>query len=74
MVVLGLQLHGVRVVVANLGVASQEQTLVVHDPVKHLWHGVGGGGGPRDQTHTEIKILLTLDCVPGGIQAVQVRW
>lgn len=70
MVVLGLQLHGVRVVVANLGVASQEQTLVMHDPVKHLWHGVG----TRDQTHTEIKILLTLDCVPGGIQAVQVRW
>lgn len=34
--VLGLQLHGVGVVVADLRVARQEQTLVVHDPVKHL--------------------------------------
>lgn len=38
-VVLGLQLYGVRVVVADLCVACQEQTLVVHDPVKHLQHG-----------------------------------
>lgn len=38
-VVLGLQLYGVGVVVANLCVACQEQTLVVHDPVKHLRHG-----------------------------------
>lgn len=38
-VVLGLQLYGVGVVVANLGVACQEQTLVVHDPVKHLRYG-----------------------------------
>lgn len=37
-VVLGLQLHGVGVVVANFCVACQEQTLVVHDPVKHLKH------------------------------------
>lgn len=36
MVVLGLQLNGVGVVVANFCVACQEQTLVVHDPVKHL--------------------------------------
>lgn len=38
-VVLGLQLYGVGVVIANLCVACQEQTLVVHDPVKHLSHG-----------------------------------
>lgn len=37
-VVLGLQLHGVGVVVANFCVACQEQTLIVHDPVKHLKH------------------------------------
>lgn len=37
-VVLGLQLYGMGVVVANLCVACQEQTLVVHDPVKHLKH------------------------------------
>lgn len=37
-VVLGLQLHGMGVVVANFCVACQEQTLVVHDPVKHLKH------------------------------------
>lgn len=37
-VVLGLELHGVGVVVANFCVACQEQTLVVHDPVKHLKH------------------------------------
>lgn len=37
-VVLGLQLYGVGVVVADLCVACQEQTLVVHDPVKHLRH------------------------------------
>lgn len=35
-VVLGLQLHSVGVVVADLRVACQEQTLVVHDPVEHL--------------------------------------
>lgn len=37
--VLGLQLYGVGVVVANLCVACQEQTLIVHDPVEHLRHG-----------------------------------
>lgn len=35
-VVLGLQLHGVGVVVADLSVSSQKQPFVVHDPVKHL--------------------------------------
>lgn len=36
--VLGLQLHSMGVVVADLCVACQEQTLVVHDPVEHLRH------------------------------------
>lgn len=36
--VLGLQLHSMGVVVADLCVACQEQTLVVHDPVEHLKH------------------------------------
>lgn len=35
-VVLGLELHGVRVAGPNLGVAVQKQALVVCDPVKHL--------------------------------------
>lgn len=35
-VVLSLQLHGVLVTSANLGVALQEHFLVVTDPVKHL--------------------------------------
>lgn len=34
--VLRLQLHGLEVVVADICVACQEQTLVVHDPIKHL--------------------------------------
>lgn len=51
-VVLGLQLYGVGVVVANLCVACQEQTLVVHDPVKHLKHGDDRGDR---QTHRERK-------------------
>lgn len=38
-IVLGLQLYGVGMVVANLGIARQEQTLVVRDPVKHLDRG-----------------------------------
>lgn len=45
--VLGLQLHGVGVVVADLGVARQEQSLVVHDPVKHLMRLGGGRRGVR---------------------------
>lgn len=49
-VVLGLQLYGVGVVVANLCVACQEQTLVVHDPVKHLRHR-----GMTEQTHRKGK-------------------
>lgn len=35
-VVLSLQLHGVLVTPADLGVALQEHFLVVTDPVKHL--------------------------------------
>lgn len=52
-VVLGLQLYGVGVVVANLCVACQEQTLVVHDPVKHLRHG------GMTQSHREKKNNLS---------------
>lgn len=58
-VVLGLQLHGVGVVVANLRVACQEQALVVQDPVKHLKHrGMTGqplSANTHTQTHTHIK-------------------
>lgn len=39
-VMLGLQLHGVGVVVADLCIACQEQTLVVHYPVEHLGENV----------------------------------
>lgn len=51
-VVLGLQLHGVGVVVANLRVACQEQALVVQDPVKHLKHTHTRGGGGDDRAAT----------------------
>lgn len=46
-VVLGLQLDSVGVVVANLCVACQKQTLVVQDPVKHLRQ--------EDAEHTHIR-------------------
>lgn len=48
--VLRLQLHGVGVVVADLRVARQEQTLVVHDPVEHL-RGGGEAGSRKRHRH-----------------------
>ena len=51
-VVLGLQLDGMGVVVADLCVARQEQTLVVHDPVKHLRHG---GGNDRNENIYKVQ-------------------
>lgn len=35
-IVLGLKIHGMRVIVTNLSVAGQKQTFIVHDPVEHL--------------------------------------
>ena len=52
-VVLGLQLHGVGVIVPYLRVAGQEQALVVHDPVKHL-------GQRGDNTHTHTRDRCTM--------------
>lgn len=50
-VVLSLQLHGVLVAAADLGVTLQEHLLVVADPVKHL----------HTHTHTRSHVAITLN-------------
>ena len=51
-VVLGLQLPGMLVVPSYLCVAGQEQALVVHDPVKHLWAARHTHSHGHTNTHT----------------------
>jgi len=62
-VVLGLQLHGVGVVVADLRVARQEQTLVVHDPVEHLDTQEGKKMQIVLQKALHIKRGLSISCL-----------